>query len=212
MSYPSTCDVAAATQWSVDRGRTVLQLFLFGETESEHVHTLTTLMRPRQGARILDVGCGIGAVSRLMRHHRPDCEFLLLNDNAWQLTQCEGETICADMHAIPLAEASVDVVMVNYALGYADLPRFLREAARVVRPDGTVFICDMEDASPVLAEMAYATWTALELAQAAAGAGLRLTDCMYPPASLDSTYRVVEWPPLLRLAADVRPVVWRLAA
>jgi SAM-dependent methyltransferase len=129
-------------------GFRLLQGHRFAATDTGHVSVLLGYMDPPQGATVLDIGCGFGEVARLMREERPDLAFILLNRNAVQMRYAprgEGfQAVLADMHALPMADASVDGAMFNYALCHADQPVALAEAARVVRPGGFLFIFDFE--------------------------------------------------------------------
>lgn len=131
-------------------GVRVLNANLFAETERGHVARLLELMNPPAGACVLDAGCGVGEVARVMREIRPDLTFKLLNLSQVQLDHCPAdmERICADFAAIPLADESVDVVMFNYALCQAgDWMAVLREARRVLREGGVLFLNEMSRTS-----------------------------------------------------------------
>jgi ubiquinone/menaquinone biosynthesis C-methylase UbiE len=143
-NYQDQNAVASATDACVDAGIRVLQLFQDG-TEAEHVRHILTLMDPPAGSIVVDVGCGVGEVARLMFESRPDLTFLLLNLSAHQLAMCPKQMarIESDMHSMPLTAGCADVVMVNYTLGYADLDLFLGEAYRVLKPGGVLFIYDL---------------------------------------------------------------------
>lgn len=135
-----------STELCIKHGVRVLNANLFGKTEAAHVDRLLELIDPPHGAVILDAGCGIGEVARLMAHARPDLEFQLLNVSAAQLAHCPDgmARILADFEATGLPDASVDVVMFNYSLCHSlNVPAALHEARRVLREGGILFVNDM---------------------------------------------------------------------
>ena len=136
--------LSAASKMCLDRGVRVLQGFRFADTDEAHVSCLLAYMAPPAGAVVADIGCGFGEVARLMQAERPDLDFILINDNEWQLSRCPARfpRVLADMHALPIADASVDVAMFCYALCHADAEAALAEAARVTRPGGELFVFD----------------------------------------------------------------------
>lgn len=124
----------------------VLNAFLLAQTEQGHAQRLLELMDPQQGAVVLDAGCGTGALAALMHAQRPDLTFKLLNLSAHQLEQCpQGmERIEADYTATGLPDQSVDVVLFAFSLCHAaDWWPVLREARRVLREGGKLFVFDM---------------------------------------------------------------------
>jgi SAM-dependent methyltransferase len=137
--------IALHTKLFMEAGRRIFQIYQVGGSEEAHCAFLLEKMRPRRCARIADVGCGIGEVADQMHRLRPDLSFVLFNTNQWQLDHCPDRYpgFMCDMHRLTSPEEYFDVVMVNYALGYAHLPSFLKEVARVLKPGGTLFIYDM---------------------------------------------------------------------
>lgn len=138
--------IKEATIKVLSTGSKVFQIYLLAENEVDHCALLLKLMNPGEGEIILDVGCGVGEVAKNMHDIRPDLQFALLNSNEFQLSLCpESMLKChGDMHDIPCPNGVFDCVMVNYALGYADLDKVIPEFWRVLKPNGVLFVYDLE--------------------------------------------------------------------
>jgi 3'-phosphoadenosine 5'-phosphosulfate sulfotransferase (PAPS reductase)/FAD synthetase/SAM-dependent methyltransferase len=176
--------IEAATDRLIEQGVRVLNAFLLAEDETAHAHRLLELMRPPEGAVVLDAGCGVGELARLMHAERPDLTFKLLNVSVGQLAHCPDgmERINAPYECTGLEDGSVDVVLFAFSLCHAqDWGTALREAFRVLRPEGTVFIFDMARAhagsNAMLRELLQASaFRPAEIMGVAHRAGLELVD------------------------------------
>jgi malonyl-CoA O-methyltransferase len=104
---------------------------------------------------ILDLGCGTGSASRTLARQYPRASVIAL-DWAPAMLAKAGETLgedhpegrafsrlCADMHTLPLAARSADLVFSSLALQWSyDLPAVFREFRRIMKADGMlVFTC-----------------------------------------------------------------------
>jgi malonyl-CoA O-methyltransferase len=104
---------------------------------------------------ILDLGCGTGSASRQLATRYRQAVVLAL-DWATAMLAKSGNApgtvsgqesgphpVCADMHAIPLASRSVDLVFSNLALQWSyDLPAVFSEFRRIMRADSMlIFSC-----------------------------------------------------------------------
>jgi arsenite methyltransferase len=111
--------------------------------------------RIRQGDTVLDLGCGFGIDSILAaKRTGPSGRVLALDFLPEMLERTASgaeaagldnvETIEGEMEAIPLADASVDVVISNGVINLSPRKaRALAECARVVRPDGEFCVADL---------------------------------------------------------------------
>ena len=117
--------------------------------EFEQVQQL--LGRQIRGADILDLGAGTGIASFAFARAGAEHVFAIEPDLS-DITGCAViRRITAGLHvhavaavgeAIPLAEGSVDIVYARQVLHHTrDLPRVLRECARVLRPGGIFLAC-----------------------------------------------------------------------
>ncbi|WP_416137286.1 methyltransferase domain-containing protein [Halomonas sp. HK25] len=114
--------------------------------------------------RVLDLGCGPGHGSaRLAGRFGDDCRVIGLDLAPGMLeaarrahgNQPRLRWLCADAAALPLADASLDLVVSNLAIQWCpDLERVLAELHRVLRPGGRALINTL--APGTLAEVGHA--------------------------------------------------------
>ena len=104
-------------------------------------------------AVILDLGCGTGSASRTLAKQYPQAGVIALDWAPAMLAQAgDGLTkhaqgglnrVCADMHAMPLAARSTDLIFSSLALQWSyDIPAVFREFRRIMKADAMlVFTC-----------------------------------------------------------------------
>ena len=98
----------------------------------------------------LDIGCGTGRYTRLLRGLLPDGSLLVAADvSAAMLAQLRAASrgralgvvpLLAAAEELPLRTASLDLVTAFNCVHHFDLARFLAAAARVLAPGGQLFI------------------------------------------------------------------------
>lgn len=136
-----------ATRSAMAEGHRLFQTHRYYRDDREQVRMLLDLLRPSYGAAVLDAGCGIGEVARLMREDRPDLTFLLCNLSEYQLSLCPvGDGFIhmqGDCNALALPDRTVDAVMFNSSLCQMNIEQALGHAFRVLVPGGTLLISDM---------------------------------------------------------------------
>lgn len=113
---------------------------------------LLDLLPPNGLGRMLDIGTGTGQILELLAPRISgglgiDASRAMLALARARLAR-PGLDHCAvrlaDMYRLPLADAEFDLVMLQMVLHYAEDPAAaVAEAARVLRPDGTLLIIDL---------------------------------------------------------------------
>lgn len=106
-------------------------------------NTLAALA-PRDGERILDVGCGTGQLLRRIAAQAPRAQLAGVDLTQAMLRQVDprlADRLQGDIRRLPLTDAVFDAVVVASVLQYLhELGPALSEVARVVRPGGRVVI------------------------------------------------------------------------
>lgn len=120
----------------------------YGE-ELRHLALLELIPR---SLRVLDVGTGtgfmlLGIAPRVESVIGVDVSEAMLEQARANLAQAghpEADLRLGSMEALPVEDASVDVVLANMSLHHAEIPlRALREFARVLAPGGRVVLTDL---------------------------------------------------------------------
>jgi SAM-dependent methyltransferase len=86
------------------------------------------------GATVLDLGAGTGTLTRALRERF--ARVLAVEPDEGMRARFDGEILAGSAEEIPLADGSVDAVLVGEAYHWFDHTRALPEIARVVRPGG----------------------------------------------------------------------------
>jgi len=203
--------VEQSTVFMLQNGIYLLQAHRFAETEMDHAVRLLKWADPEHGARIIDMGSGIGAMAAAWLQVRPDLKFTLVNINKFQLdmSPVSCEKIHCSMTAVDVEENTQDMAICCFSLGHADVDDALAEMARVVRYGGVVFIYDMhcdQSSKNRLADLDYELTEPHTLKEIAGKHGLHC-DFYMEPSDLGTLKNAV--PALADVFGNLKPVIWR---
>lgn len=92
-------------------------------------------------AKVIDVGCGVGRLSKLIKQQR-NAELTCLDFSSWACDQLKKDgfnTVVSELPKIPLPDNTFDVAVATEVFEHLDHPeKTLQQMARVVRPGGIV--------------------------------------------------------------------------
>lgn len=131
---------------------------------------VTNVAQVKDGLSILDVGCGFGGTIAGLNERFSNLYLVGVNINKQQLSRAEEivqalptnriEFVYADACQLPFTDNSFDIVLaVESIFAFPSREDFFREARRVLRPGGTLTICDF-----IPIQAFYKTWQLIEKA------------------------------------------------
>jgi cyclopropane fatty-acyl-phospholipid synthase-like methyltransferase len=147
--YGDEARVKHVTEWLLDQGRTVFQLFQLDTDEGLHSRKVLDRLDLPHGAKVLSLGCGVGGMERHWHGVRPDLSFTLVNVSQAQLDACvcPGERVRADMVEYDGCDHQFDCVVLAYALGHVPLKAAIDTAWLALKGGGVLLVLDVVDAS-----------------------------------------------------------------
>ena len=129
----------------VDAGYRVLQIHRFASSDVEHVRRLERWADFPLNANVIDMGSGTGEVARILGRKRPDLFFTLVNMSEVQLRYSPKNCkwIHGDFLNVDEKNGSFDAAMFCFSIGHEDHSAALKEACRLLKVGGVLFVYDM---------------------------------------------------------------------
>ncbi|MEX2184088.1 MAG: methyltransferase domain-containing protein [Chloroflexota bacterium] len=137
---------------------------------------LLTAARLGPGARLLDVGCGLGASARLaaseygLQVDAVDASPAVVARAAARASEARVHWAVGTLPDLPFDDATFDAVLAECVLSTMDRPAALSELARVTRPGGSLLLSDVEAMGVALPRLGHRI----------VGAALCITDAWRP--------------------------------
>ena len=203
--------IEASTVYMMQRGVYLLQAHRFAGSEMEHATRLLRWADPEPDADIIDFGSGTGSLAAAWLDVRPDLKFTLVNVNKFQLDMSPEacHTILCDMERVPTYGSSFDMVLACFSIGHADAEAVIKEASRLLRPGGVLFIYDMlpnPEKSEDLLALDYELHTREDMERWATQAQFS-ADFYLEPADRQTLQNVI--PEVASVFQDIKPVIYR---
>lgn len=110
-------------------------------------------------AHIVDLGCGTGWAIPEILNLFPDCKLSTLDFSQTMLDEIPKndsvKSILGDVHDLPFADNSVDIVFSNMLLHWSNEQEVFAEAMRVLKPDGLLLMSCLGETSLVELKQAW---------------------------------------------------------
>lgn len=122
--------------------------FLHGEIVRRTAVLAVSLVDGRRAPRILDVGCGSGALLRLLGSLRPDARLSGVDPAAAMVREALASTraavVQASAEALPFGDGAFDLVVSSSSFSHwEDAAAGLGECRRVLGPGGALLVVDV---------------------------------------------------------------------
>jgi demethylmenaquinone methyltransferase/2-methoxy-6-polyprenyl-1,4-benzoquinol methylase len=159
----------------------------------------------QKDALVLDLACGTGDFSLLIKQHRPGSRPVAadLTEPMLRLARNRGleSAVCGDACALPFADGAFDAVFIGYGLrNFPDLNKAVREIERVTRRGGLLVSLDFFLPSNAFLRRFYLAYLYAQGAVFGLLMHGRPRVYTYIPDSLRSFVSIVEFSTLLRRA------------
>ena len=119
-------------------------------TDLEPIQFIKKMLKDPRSIRAADIGCGAGRYDLLLFRHLHNLHLVCIDSNEAMLKEtsaylkdsgiCNFFPVKAAANNLPLRDNFVDCVFTFNAIHHFYFPRFLENAARIIRRDGLIFI------------------------------------------------------------------------
>lgn len=203
--------IEAPTALMMQNGIYFFHVHRFAHDDVAHSMRLFKWADVPKGSRILDIGCGVGAMAISWSAFDETLKFSCLNISEYQLSlvPAEFDRIHGDMHKMPLDDGTFDAAICCFTIGHGDHRKVFEEVARVLKDGGIFFLYDMipEDGDYTrLHDLSYSLLPKQEIEDLARSAGFDLDFYMEPQ---DNGYLFEKLPVARPVFSQMRPAIWR---
>lgn len=202
------------TPMMVDAGYRVLQIHRFASSDVEHIRRLERWADFPLNSNVIDLGSGTGEVARIFQRKRPDLFFTLVNISEVQLRYSPKN--CKWVHGnflnVDEKSSSYDGAMFCFSIGHEDHSQALKEASRLLRTGGILFIYDMvrvSGSNESMESVEYKVLSRNELEQIAIESGFKL-DLYIEPKDSGEYGRLVLGEDYDAVFNGTIPAIWRM--
>lgn len=169
-------------------------------TEAEHCRIYYDFVQPQPDSLIVDLGCGIGEVGAWFKSFDPTLRVVNVVNDAHLIDHMLAlgrECVNSSMDATPLPDGIADTVMFNESIGYVPLEAAFKEAARLLKPGGTLGIKDFSITDPHADKCHLNNWDytisqPAEFISKAMAAGLSVQALVHPPIFTKHWYDIMD--------------------
>lgn len=137
--------MSAVFQQFMENGAYLFNAARLAPTEEEHCRLYYDFVHPEPNALIVDLGCGSGEVGAWFNKLDPSLRVMnVVNDDTLIKHMRELGRVCLNksMDDTELPGGAADNVMFNESIGHVRLGAAFKEAARLLKPGGTLTIKD----------------------------------------------------------------------
>lgn len=106
-------------------------------------HLSTELTTQPDANRVLDTGCGTGYLTEHLARRGAHCTALDLAHSMANTTRAHAHAVCGDIEQLPFCNESFDLYASSLAWQWTHARTALAEAARVLKPRGTLLVATL---------------------------------------------------------------------
>ena len=128
---------------------------VFGKSGYDRIlNEFKRYIKPKKGEKLVDFGCGTGAFTKYLLRYKLDIIGIDISPKSIKLAKkrfSKINFIIGDIEKTKLKANSVDIVLFSGVLHhFDDFTKTMKEAYRILKPDGRIFAYDPNKNNPVM--------------------------------------------------------------